>query len=129
MRFFGKIQPRNKNVLYHLKNMAWDIIHLRFLDYSSTYFDFRKADALIPYFYTYDKHLQEIRSCYTLKVLAMNPKTHAMIPIYAFDDEVFELVKEYMTFEKHQERMQIAADCELLVQTCERELVEILEEK
>ena len=39
-----------ENVLEQLKNMTWDLMHLRFMNYSSMLFNAKKADALIPYF-------------------------------------------------------------------------------
>ena len=59
--FFGKIHIGNKNILNQLKNMTWDLMHLRFMDYSSMFFNVQKGDALIPFFFTYDKRLLDIR--------------------------------------------------------------------
>ena len=117
--FFGKIHSANKNILEQLKNMAWDLMHLRFMDYSCTMFNSKKGDVLIPYFFTYDRRLQHIRSCYSLKTLAINTRSHAVIPIYAFDAGVLDLVKNHCTFEKHQERMSKTVDFNQLIATYE----------
>ena len=45
-------------------------------------FDATEGDALISYFFTYDKRLQDIRECYSLQALAINPHTYSVFPIY-----------------------------------------------
>lgn len=124
--FFGKIHSANKNILEQLKNMAWDLMHLRFMDYSCTMFNSKKGDVLIPYFFTYDRRLQHIRSCYSLKTLAINTRSHAVIPIYAFDTGVLDLVKNHCTFEKHQERMSKTVDFNQLIATYEQRLLRLV---
>lgn len=125
--FFGKIHVGNKDMLNQLKNMAWDLMHLRFVDYSSTMFNAKKGDALIPYFFTYDKRLQEIRSCYNLQTLAINMRNHAVIPIYAFNDGVLDLAKEHCTFDKRKERMNKTPDLDKLILECEQEVLKLAE--
>ena len=125
--FFGKIHSANKNILEQLKNMAWDLMHLRFMDYSCTMFNAKKGDVLIPYFFTYDRRLQHIRSCYSLKTLAINTRSRAVIPIYAFDAGVLDFVKEHCTFEKHQERKQKTPNVELLIDKCEKALTKLID--
>lgn len=124
--FFGKIQLGNKNMLNQLKNMTWDLLHLRFMDYTSVMFNAKKADAMIPYFFTYDKRLQDIRTCYSLQALAINPKKSSVIPIYVFHDEVLNIAKRYLTFEKHKERMECKSDIDSLIEICEKELLKMV---
>lgn len=125
--FFGKIQVGNQKILEQLKNMTWDLMHLRFMDYSSTMFNFHKGDALIPYFFTYDRRLQDVRKCYCLQALAINAKNHAVIPVYTFDGDVLDFVKEHCTFEKHQERKQKTPNVELLIDKCEKALTKLID--
>lgn len=127
--FFGKIQVGNRKILEQLKNMTWDLMHLRFMDYSSTMFNFRKGDALIPYFFTYDRRLQDIRKCYNLQTLAINAKNHLVIPVYSFDGDVLDYVKEYCTFEQYQVRKQKTPDVEQLIAEYEKALIELIENK
>ena len=124
--FFGKIQIGNKSILNQLKNMTWDLLHLRFMDYSSAMFNAKKADALIPYFFTYDKRLQDIRTCYSLQALAINSKNFSVIPIYVFHDEVLHIAKSHLTFEKHKERMEHKSDVDSLIEICEKELKKLV---
>lgn len=124
--FFGKVHCGNMDILEQLKNMAWDLMHLRFMDYSCTMFNTKKGDVLIPYFFTYDRRLQHIRSCYSLKTLAIYTRSHAVIPIYAFDAGVLDLVKNHCTFEKHQERMSKTVDFNQLIATYEQRLLRLV---
>jgi hypothetical protein len=124
--FFGKIQTGNKKVLDQLKNMTWDLLHLRFMDFSSTIYYTKKADAHIPYFFTYDKRLQDVRECYSLQTLAVNPKEHSIIPIYVFQDGVFDIVKNYFCYENQIERLEYTPDLDVLIKTCEQELIELV---
>lgn len=123
--FFGKIQLGNKNMLNQLKNMTWDLLHLRFMDYTSVMFNAKKADAMIPYFFTYDKRLQDIRTCYSLQALAINPKKLSVIPIYVFHDEVLNIAKRHLNFEKYKERMECKSDIDSLIEICEKELLKM----
>lgn len=124
--FFGKIQVGNSNVLENLKNMTWDLLHLRFMDYSSTVFDSKRGDVLIPYFYTYDKRLIDVRECYSLKTLAINVKDHSVVPIYALSKNVQDIVEQYCSFEKHNARMQKKVDINKLIVECEHEFIKLI---
>ena len=124
--FFGKIHTGNKNILEQLKNMTWDLMHLRFMDYSSMMFDAQKGDALIPYFFTYDKRLQDIRECYSLQTLAINPHTYSVFPIYVMVDGIQDILQEYCTFGKHMERMSKTPEIDSLIAESEKDLLKLI---
>lgn len=124
--FFGKVHCENNDILKQLKNMAWDLMHLRFMDYSSIMFNAKKADALIPYFFTYDKRLQKVRKCYELQTLAINTRNYSVIPIYYMHDRISDMVKEYFTIERYQERMAKTVELDQLVLKCEQEILELV---
>lgn len=125
--FFGKIHKGNKNVLEQLKNMTWDLMHLRFMDYSSMMFDATEGDALIPYFFTYDKRLQDIRECYSLQALAINPYTFSVFPIYVMVEGIQDILQEHCTFRKHKERMGKTPNIDNLISECEQILLELVQ--
>ena len=125
--FFGKIHKGNKNVFEQLKNMTWDLMHLRFMDYSSMMFDATEGDALIPYFFTYDKRLQDIRECYSLQALAINPYTFSVFPIYVMVEGIQDILQEHCTFEKHKERMGKTPNVDDLISECEQILLELVQ--
>ena len=125
--FFGKIHKGNKNVIEQLKNMTWDLMHLRFMDYSSMMFDAKKGDALIPYFFTYDKRLQDIRECYNLQALAVNPYNYSVIPVYDMADGLFDVLREHCTLEKHMERMKKNPNIDILISECEQDLLKLIQ--
>ena len=124
--FFGKIHKGNKNVLEQLKNMTWDLMHLRFMDYSSMMFDATEGDALIPYFFTYDKRLQDIRECYSLQALAINPHTYSVFPIYVMVEGIRDILQEHCTFGKHKERMRQTPKVDTLINECEKDLLKLI---
>ena len=125
--FFGKIHAKNKAVLEQLKNMTWDLLHLRFMDYSCMMFDAKKGDALIPYFFTYDKRLISVRDCYSLQALAINTCKYFAIPIYAMNEGLEDVLREHCTIEKHRERMMKNPDIEFLIAETERELLKLIQ--
>lgn len=125
--FFGKIHKGNKNVIEQLKNMTWDLMHLRFMDYSSMMFDAKKGDALIQYFFTYDKRLQDIRECYNLQALAVNPYNYSVIPVYVMADGLFDVLREHCTLEKHMERMKKNPNIDILISECEQDLLKLIQ--
>ncbi len=73
--FFGKVQRGRTDLLETLKNMAWDLYHLRLLEYECVWPTNLYADIFVPYFYTYDKRLLEARECYKLEALAIDKRT------------------------------------------------------
>lgn len=124
--FFGKIHNGNTKVLEQLKNMTWDLLHLRYMIYSSTVYNTKKGDALIPYFYTYDKRLKNIRECYSIQMLAINMKIHSVMPIYSLADDVLNVLNQYCTFEMHNERTLKKVDTNQLIVQCEQELIKLI---
>ncbi len=127
--FFGKIQASNTAILEQLKNMTWDLMHLRFMNYSSILFNTKKGDALIPYFFTYDTRLQDVSRCYSLQALAFNTCNHSIFPIYVMGDDLLTQLKEYVTLGKHKERMSKTPDTGALIAEYEQKIVEFIQQK
>ena len=92
--FFGKIQKGRKDLSEMLKNMAWDLHHLRFLEYGCVKTTNLFADFFVPYFYTYDKRLLEAKECYKLEALVIDKQTRSHYPIYAHEDEIKPFVQK-----------------------------------
>lgn len=126
--FFGKIHTDNKNILQQLRNMTWDLMHLRFMNFSGMLFNAKKGDALIPYFFTYDKRLQDIRECYNLQALAVNPYSYSVMPVYAMDDGLFDILKKHCNIGKHIERMEKVPNTDALILECEEELLKLIQQ-
>lgn len=55
LKFFRKIQKNNKNIITTIENMAWDLFHLRFLEFAIETSHDNKEIVLIPIFITKDK--------------------------------------------------------------------------
>ncbi len=103
-RFFGKVQKGRDDIVKTIKNMSWDLFHMRMLEAGCAYKKSKKSDVFVPCFFTYDKRLQEAKGCYELKSIAINHKTHQRFPFYAQIDEIIEYIEKYSTAEKLLER-------------------------
>lgn len=127
--FFGKIQPGNTKVLEQIKNMTWDLMHLRFMVCSGLVFNANKGDALIPYFFTYDRRLQDISNCYNLQALAINPSNHSVLPIFTTLDGISVKLQKHGTLEKHIERMNKTPNTDALITEHEQKLLELIQQE
>lgn len=87
----------------------------------------KKGDALIPYFFTYDKRLQDIRECYNLQALAINPYSYSAMPVYVMADGLFDILKEHCNIGKHIERMEKVPNTDALILECEEELLKLIQ--
>lgn len=92
--FFGKVQKGRKDLLEILKNMAWDLYHLRLLEYECVWPTNLYADIFVPYFYTYDKRLLEARECYKLEALVIDKRTRSHYPFYVYENEIMPFVQK-----------------------------------
>lgn len=92
--FFGKVQRGRVDLLETLKNMAWDLYHLRLLEYECVWSTNPYADIFVPYFYTYDKRLLEARECYKLEALAIDKRTRSHYPFYVYENEIVPFVQK-----------------------------------
>lgn len=102
--FFGKVQKGRTDVVKIIKNMAWDLFHMRMLEAGCAYKSSKKSDVFVPCFFTYDKRLHQVKECYELKSMAINNKTYQRFTFYAKTDEIVEYIKKYSTAEKLLER-------------------------
>lgn len=122
--FFGKIQNGRKDKIKNIKNMAWDLFHLRMLEMGCAYKTLEKVDAIIPYFCTYDKRLLEVKECYELKSMAINYRTQERFSFYSNVDEIVDYLKEVSTGEKLLNRLPRRNTCNIqeLIQELENEI-------
>jgi len=102
-RFFKKIQTNAKNILKDLKNMAWDVFHLWYLEASCSTED-EGADLFVPYFYCFDKGLLELKECFDLETLFVNKRTGERICFYHKHSYPIEIIEKYMNIEKEKIR-------------------------
>ncbi|MDD4699078.1 MAG: hypothetical protein PHV07_02320 [Oscillospiraceae bacterium] len=83
--FFGKVQKNKKDILKCIKNMSWDLFHLRFLEMECKYINSKKVDMFIPFMFTYDKRLLEIKKFYELNALAVSVETNERFSFYTIN--------------------------------------------
>lgn len=74
IKFFGKIQKGRNDIVENLRNMAWDIFHLR-NTFNNIPMIPHEADFLIPFFISYDQRLKDIVPIYKVKSAAFIKNT------------------------------------------------------
>ncbi len=121
--FFGGVYKKDNDIVKTIRNMAWDVFHLRMINDGASYYTDESADVLIPYFYTYDRRLNDIKLCYSVRALVINDKTNEVFPFYYLDKDTVDDIKGYSTFEKYLERSSVKVDMEALIAECENEIM------
>lgn len=102
--FFRKIQKNRKGVLEDIKNMAWDIYHLRSNIIEFKTFDRKKTDTVIPVFVTYDNDLNDIRKLFQLKSIIIHNKSNWNRPTYYINRVNSKFMKKYGSIEAQMTR-------------------------
>ena len=90
LTFFGKIQKRKDGILKLLKNMAWDMWHIRQLELSMTFKLTKHARYFFPALLTFDQKFIEIMDLYPLKACAFKMGSNHPMPF--FDGDLFQLI-------------------------------------
>lgn len=121
--FFGKVQRGRVDLLETLKNMAWDLYHLRLLEYECVWPTNPYADIFVPYFYTYDKRLLEARECYKLEALAIDKRTRSHYPFYVYENEIVPFVQKLGIGNNHEKRSPLSENEVKKLITKEEELL------
>lgn len=73
LKFFSKIQKKKSDLIESLRNMAWDLLHIRNMELALTLRPNESACVLVPAFLTFDKRLIEIIDIYPLSSCAFGP--------------------------------------------------------
>jgi hypothetical protein len=92
LRFFHRIQKKKGDILDSLRNMAWDMWHVRQLEQSFAQNPPDSARYFFPALLTFDQGLIEIIDLYRLKACAYNTKARQPLPV--FDGDPFLLLGE-----------------------------------
>ena len=122
--FFGRIQKGRNDVIESIQNMTWDLFHLRMMEFACAFPIVPYVDCFIPYMFTYDKRLLEVKECYELEALAINTKGHEYLPFYAHMNEIDLFVAEISTTKKYEQRRErnVTIDFPSFVANCENAL-------
>lgn len=86
--FFGKVQKNRNDILKVLKNMTWDLMHLRIMERCCAYANRSEIILFIPYMFTYDERLREVKDCYELDALGIWKTERIVLPVYANINEI-----------------------------------------
>lgn len=81
IKFFGKIQNNNEDILQDLRNMAWDFFHIRQLEENST-IKCNEARYFFSSLLTFDKKFIQIIDLCPLKCIAYLDGIKQPIPFY-----------------------------------------------
>jgi predicted DNA-binding protein YlxM (UPF0122 family) len=129
-RFFKKIQPNNlKDILKDILGMAWDLTHLRHLEYLMANMQPLNARYELYSIITFDYGLQEVLETFPIKRCALY--NGIFMPI--FEVSLFELIKEVDNLQEVFEKNKIKrhsvfknVNFKKLVDKLENELINIM---
>ncbi|MCK9544410.1 MAG: hypothetical protein M0R03_20520, partial [Novosphingobium sp.] len=131
LSFFGKIQKGRTDLIDTVKNMAWDLFHLRFQNLSTGLPHIKGADVTLSLMCSIDKRLLEIRKYMRLKMLAYDKRNFNIFPFYEKDELKKTLSKDeiikYFSGDEHYRRLEEKAklDLDLLASEVENEFINI----
>lgn len=101
-KFFKKIQLNAPDLIDKIKNMSWDLFHIR-SSMRQCLVKQEGSDLLVPYIATYDDGLSKILEYYQLDALAVCTRTKEMFPYYITNKVPEKLRIKYFndTFKQH----------------------------
>jgi hypothetical protein len=82
LKFFGRIQSGHPDLLNSLKNMAWDLFHIRQLESAMTMRPDANARYFFPALLTFDQDLVEIMDLCPLNAIAFTSDEADIMPMY-----------------------------------------------
>lgn len=107
--FFGKLQKEKKDIIDIIKNLSWDIFHLRYQEFLLSVKPVKGIDVNLVLFCTLDKRLIELQEIIKLRAIAYNTKTGNYYPFYQSESVMKMLSKDeihkYFQAEKHFNRI------------------------
>lgn len=95
--FFGKIQKGRTDLIDTVKNMSWDLFHLRYQNLSTSFPHVKDADVTLSLMCSIDKRLLEVRKYMRLKMLAFDKRNFNFFPFYENDELRKMLSKDEVT--------------------------------
>lgn len=126
LRFFKKINKNMKDPIKIVKNMAWDLTHIRNIERNKLLFTFQDA-YYIPCILTYDAGLAEIIELCKIKSIAFNVLSRDLIIVYY---ESLELAADqkfaYWFSEEAKNKRKPINDVETLIVCQEHKILEIV---
>lgn len=125
--FFKKVQTNSNNILHHLKGMAWDLTHIRMLEYL-TAVDYEMTGKLFfHYLVTFDKGLREVMKYYPIDRILFYKATPYVKFKYPLNDFINEININEEWINNKATRHTLFRDVNLnaLIKTLEKELTDI----
>ena len=105
--FFNCIQKSTKNMMPKLRNISWDICHIRNLYENSL--ALYGGDLCIQYFCTFDDDLVGILKYFELEALAVCKRTKETIPHFHINNVPVKMISKYFDDMNHENTADIDA--------------------
>lgn len=127
MKFFKRIQINNKKILLDIKGMAWDLFHIRHLEYNMANINVNGCRYEINSILTFDNGLRDVLKAYPIKSCMIYDGN--FIPI--FKNSISQLIVEVEDIDeqlssKQDKRRKMQVNVEKLVLELEKELKDLL---
>ena len=130
-KFFKKIKSNCPDILKYIDGMAWDLNHLRYLEYAMASFKNKNKNSMYELcsIITFDYGLQEVLEAYPIKRCAI----YKDIFLPVFETPLYNLIKEIENLQDYmystkEIRMNTFKniDYKILIYELERELMELM---
>ncbi len=84
--FFSKLQnPKKEKLISFIKNMAWDIYHLRNMEVTISLMEFDGVDFVFPMLFSFDRKFNELRESIGLRLYINDKTSYNFYPFYKED--------------------------------------------
>lgn len=80
--FFGILQNKREDIIKDIKNMSWDLFHLRNMEFTMSIMRNPKVDFIVPLMFSFDKKFNRLRKITKLRLFINDTKTLQYYPIY-----------------------------------------------
>lgn len=125
--FFKKIQINSKNIFQNLKGMAWDLTHIRMIEYL-TAVDYEMTNKLIFHFLvSFDKGLRAVMKYYPIdRILFYKTTPHVKFkyPLNDFINEI-NINEEWINNKAKRHTLFRDVNLNALIETLEKQLADI----
>lgn len=125
--FFKKIHINSNNVLYNLKGMAWDLTHIRMIEYLISVDYCMEQTLYFHYLVSFDKGLRAVMKYYPIDRIIFyktTPYIKFKYPLYDFISEI-DIKGEWSKNVEFRRALFKNVNLNALIETLEKELVDL----
>ncbi|MDU4862649.1 MAG: hypothetical protein E6356_17085 [Terrisporobacter othiniensis] len=131
-KFLKKIKSNCYDIIKHINGMAWDLNHIRYIEYTMANYKPKKSIYEIYTLYsiiTFDYGLQEVLKTYPIKRCAIYDGTFLPVfevPLHEFIKEIKDFKNSIYLKKETRENIRKTADYKLLIKNLENDLESLL---